>query len=278
MIQKLTWDQVKMMLVNLPAGRMYGVPRGGAIVAGLSGRAVESPEDADFIVDDIIDSGRTRDFWMTKTGKPFVALVDKTASQKETGWIQFPWEHEGGKDVEDTVVRQLQYIGENPNRDGLKDTPHRVIKALCELTQGYQDDPAFILSKTFDGEKYDEMVVLKDIEFWSLCEHHMLPFHGRIGIGYIPSGKIVGISKLARLVKCYSRRLQVQERMTQQIAQAIQDHLKPVGVGVIAQATHLCMAMRGVEEPANMVTSCLLGAFRDSARPEFLRLFDGKLA
>lgn len=272
----LTWSDVKDLLVKLPSnGSFYGIPRGGAIVAGLTGRAVDTPQEADILVDDILDSGRTRDCWKKLfPDKPFVVLIDKTCFHKE--WIHFPWEHDGAKDVEDTVVRQIEFIGEDPTREGLKDTPRRVIKAMGEMTKGYHDDPELILSKVFT-DKYDEMVVLKDIEFWSLCEHHMLPFHGRIGIGYIPNGKIVGISKLARLVKCYSRRLQVQERMTQEIAEAIQAHLQPLGVGVIAQATHLCMAMRGVEESANMVTSCLLGVMRKEGRPEFLRLFDGKL-
>jgi GTP cyclohydrolase I len=276
MTQKLDWGDIRALLTKLPPGKPYGVPRGGAIVAGLTGLAVDNPLYADYIVDDIIDSGRTRDRWLADyPNKPFIALIDKSKPHSEIGWIQFPWECDGAKDIEDTVIRQLEFIGEDPTREGLQDTPRRVIKALSEMTEGYHEDPGIILSKVFTQD-YDEMVVLKDIEFWSLCEHHLLPFHGRIGIGYIPNGKIVGISKLARLVKCYARRLQVQERMTQEIAQAIQDHLKPLGVGVIAQATHLCMAMRGVEEPANMVTSCLLGAFRDTARPEFLRLFDGK--
>ncbi len=274
-MKTLTWADIRKMAIKLPPGRPYGVPRGGAILAALTGREADTPDEADYILDDLIDSGRTRAYWRSLyPSKPFHALIDKQRNG-DLEWITFPWEVEGKKDIEDTVVRQLEFIGEDPTREGLLETPARVIKALGEMTQGYQDSPELILSKVFTQD-YDEMVVLKDIEFWSLCEHHLLPFHGRIGIGYIPAGKIVGISKLARLVKCFSRRLQVQERMTQEIAKAIQSHLKPLGVGVIVQATHLCMAMRGVEEPANMVTSCLLGAFRDTARPEFLRLFDGK--
>jgi len=272
---KFTWADVRHLMKQLPKGRPFGVPRGGAIVAALTGQEMEYPDEADYILDDIIDSGRTRIFWQNAfPDKPFIALLDKTRD-KTLGWVQFPWEHDGAKDIEDTVVRQLQFLGEDAAREGLKETPRRVIKSLQELTQGYKDDPAAILAKVFTQD-YDEMVVLKDIEFWSLCEHHMLPFHGRVHIGYIPQGKIVGISKLARLVKCYSRRLQVQERLTIEIARAIETYLKPLGVGVVAEATHLCMAMRGVEEPANMVTSCLLGVFRKEARPEFLRLFDGK--
>ncbi len=271
---QLTWQNIRRMVAGLPDGMPYGVPRGGAIVAALTGRNVDCPEDADYILDDVIDSGKTRDFWKAKTGKPFVALVDKTNGWTRE-WVAFPWEQEPDKDIEDTVIRQLEFIGEDPTREGLRDTPRRVIKALSEMTQGYHEDPALILSKVFTLP-HDEMVVLKDIEFYSLCEHHLLPFHGRIHVGYIPGGKIIGISKIARLVKCYTRRLQVQERLTEEIAKAIDEHLKPQGVGVVAVATHLCMAMRGVQEPANMVTSCLLGLMRTSARGEFLRLFDGK--
>lgn len=275
---KLTWQDIRAMIWKLPPGIPYGVPRGGAIVAALTGKNASSPDEADYIVDDVIDSGRTRTHWQNLyPSKQFVALIDKTQPQYNGDWVQFPWEEEAAKDIEDTVIRQLEFIGEDPNREGLKDTPRRVIKSLTELTQGYKEDPAVILSKVFP-EKYDEMVVLKDIEFWSLCEHHVLPFHGRIHVGYIPQGQIIGISKIARLIKCFSQRLQVQERLTEEIALAIDKHLKPQGVGVVAEATHLCMAMRGVKEPANMVTSCLLGLMRTSARMEFLRLFNGKAA
>jgi GTP cyclohydrolase I len=279
-IIKLTWPEVRSRLVRatfaFPSSATYfGIPRGGSIVAALTGRMADTPEHADVLIDDIVDSGKTRTEWHNRfPEKPFVTLWDKMNGDPRV-WVQFPWEPDADKDIADTVIRQLEFIGEDPNRDGLKETPQRVIKALKELTRGYQEDPAQILSKVFI-EPYDEMVVLKDIEFWSLCEHHLLPFHGKLHIGYIPSGRIIGISKLARLAECFTRRLQVQERMTQQIAQAIQTHLQPLGVGVIAEATHLCMAMRGVKEPANMVTSCLLGIMRDSARPEFLRLFNGK--
>ena len=264
------------LAMKLPGGLVYGVPRGGSVVAALLGGQADTPEEASVIVDDIIDSGRTRDrFKKQFPNKPFLALVDKTAMPEPRPWYQFPWEPAASKDIEETVVRQLEYVGENPAREGLHETPRRVVKALEELTEGYRQAPAEILSKVFT-ETYDELVILRDIEFWSLCEHHMLPFHGRAHIAYIPKGKVVGISKLARLVHCFSRRLQVQERMTQEIAKAIEEHLRPLGVGVVVEATHLCMALRGVKTPANMTTSCLLGALRDKARPEFLRLLDGK--
>jgi GTP cyclohydrolase I len=266
----LTWDDVFQKLASLPPGKLYGIPRGGAIVAALSNRFVETPEEADLIVDDIIDSGRTAERYTMLYGKPVVALIDKRNGHD--GWIQFPWEEaDPTKDLADTVIRKLEYIGEDPTRDGLRDTPRRVIKAFTEMTSGYKEEPAAILSKVFDVV-YDEIVILKDIGFWSLCEHHLLPFHGKIHIGYLPSGKVVGISKLARLAFAFSRRLQVQERLTQDIANSINENLKPQGVGVVIEATHLCMAARGVQAPATMVTSCLLGTFRDRCRHEFLDL------
>lgn len=273
-ITKLSWGKVNELIKELPEGSMWGVPRGGAIVAALSGRGVEDIEKADYIVDDVIDSGRTM-LRYGPTGKPFHGLIDKR-KRRDLGWIKFPWEeteptHETS--LEDTVLRQIQIIGEDFNRDGLKDTPGRVARSIRELTAGYNEKPSEILSKVFEVN-YDEMVVLKDIEFWSLCEHHMLPFHGTASIGYIPNGKVVGISKLARLVACFSRRLQVQERLTFQIAHAINENLHPAGVGVILNATHLCMALRGVKTPATMITSALLGAFKEegTTRNEFLKL------
>src|SRR5665213_762936 len=173
---------------------------------------------------------------------------------------------------EQAVVQLLQLIGENPQREGLKKTPHRVVKSLLELTSGYAQDPKEILSATF-SDPCDEMVVVRDLRFWSLCEHHMLPFHGVATVGYLPKKKIVGLSKIARLVHCFARRLQVQERLTQEIANALMDSLKPHGVGVIIKATHLCMEMRGAKTPAEMVTSCLLGDFRKlETRSEFLSM------
>lgn len=269
----ITWKEIMSRMEKCPLGKVWGVPRGGQIIAGMTGRAVDRIEDADIIVDDIIDSGKTRDHFVQKTGKPFWALIDKSNWGENQPWIVFPWEQDSVTDVEGNVVRLLQYIGEDASRDGLKETPARVVKALREMTAGYAMNPQKILSKTFDVP-YDELVILRDLQFWSLCEHHVLPFHGVVHISYIPNGRIIGISKLARLVDCFSRRLQVQERMTQQIAKAIETVLNPHGVGVVVRASHTCMAMRGVNKPADMVTSCLLGLMKDDgrARQEFLGL------
>jgi len=174
-------------------------------------------------------------------------------------------------DIENAITTLLRYIGEDPSRDGLRDTPARVARAWREMTNGYDDDPAAILGRTFD-ESSDEMIILRGISFYSTCEHHLLPFYGTATVGYLP-GKVVGISKLARLVECFARRLQIQERMTRQIAEAIETHLEARGAAVILRAHHLCMGCRGVrQEETEMVTSCMLGTLRSDAtsRSEFL--------
>ncbi|MGB9069622.1 MAG: GTP cyclohydrolase I FolE [Candidatus Acidiferrales bacterium] len=175
----------------------------------------------------------------------------------------------------DLVREILVQVGENPEREGLLRTPERFEKALRFLTSGYKQDPEKLLNGAMFSVTYDEMVVVKDIEFYSLCEHHMLPFFGRCHVAYIPNKKVVGLSKVARLVNMYARRLQIQERLTSQIAQTISDQLNPQGVGVIVEARHLCMVMRGVEKQrSEAVTSAMLGVFRENkqTRDEFLSL------
>ncbi|MBI4565077.1 MAG: GTP cyclohydrolase I FolE [Planctomycetes bacterium] len=179
-----------------------------------------------------------------------------------------------------TLVRDLiQMLGEDPNREGLRQTPARVEKALRYLTRGYGQSPAQVLNGATFTTDYDEMVIVKDIDFFSLCEHHLLPFYGKCHIAYLPNRKIIGLSKLPRLVDLFSRRLQVQERLTMEIARVIEDKLKPKGVGVVMEAAHLCVMMRGVEKQnAHMVTSSMLGRFRsdNKTREEFLELIKRK--
>jgi GTP cyclohydrolase I len=173
------------------------------------------------------------------------------------------------------VKLALQGIGENPTREGLLKTPSRVAKAYHELMAGYAQDPRKILATDFDSDGYDQMVALREVEFWSMCEHHMLPFHGTATVAYIPQKRVVGLSKLARLVDCFARRLQIQERMTQEIANAMMEHLRPRGVGVVVKAKHLCMTARGInKQNSEMVTSAVLGQMMvdSKARDEFLRL------
>ena len=169
----------------------------------------------------------------------------------------------------------LKEIGEDPGREGLERTPGRVARALQFLTQGYQQDPVEILNNAVFEETYDEMVLVKDIDFYSLCEHHLLPFFGRAHIAYIPDGRIVGLSKLPRIVEMFSRRLQVQERLTTQLAETIESVLRPRGVAVVVESIHLCMMMRGVEQQnAFAITSSLRGVFSDDSktRAEFMEL------
>jgi len=178
------------------------------------------------------------------------------------------------------AVREiLAALGENPEREGLRRTPDRVEQALRFLTKGYGQDPKTLLRQALFTVSYDEMVIIKDIEVYSLCEHHLLPFFGKAHVAYIPNGKVVGLSKIPRLVDMFARRLQVQERLTVQIAQALQKFIKPRGVGVVIEAMHLCMIMRGVEKQNSVaVTSCMLGAFRrqQQTRTEFLSLIKKK--
>lgn len=179
--------------------------------------------------------------------------------------------------MEQLIKQMLEQIGENPAREGLQRTPQRVADAWKFLTRGYhQNVDEIINGAIFEAESH-HMVIVKDIEIYSMCEHHMLPFFGRCHIGYIPSGKVIGVSKLARLADMFARRLQIQERLTQQIADAVMQTLKPLGVGVVVEAQHLCMMMRGVEKQNSfMITSAVLGAFRDSlnTRTEFLKLLE----
>lgn len=186
--------------------------------------------------------------------------------------------HEDGPDGERTaqeaVASLLRWVGQDPNRDGLRDTPRRVVAAFREMTSGYHQEPARILSTIFPVD-YREIVVLRHIHFTSLCEHHLMPFTGTCSLGYFPAGQVVGLSKLARLVSCFAHRLQIQERMTTEIAEALWQHLRPRGVGVVIAARYCCMGCRGVRKPtAQMVTRTLLGELRDDPqiRAEFLKL------
>ena len=178
-----------------------------------------------------------------------------------------------GPQAEESIARLLKALGENIEREGIKNTPRRVARMYSELLAGYHMDPVAMINGALFDVKYDEMVIVRDIEFYSLCEHHMLPFMGRVHVAYIPDGKVLGISKIPRVVDMYARRLQVQERMTRQIADFLRDLLKPQGVAVVVEAMHLCSMMRGVKKHnARMTTSAMHGAFRSNlaTRQEFL--------
>ncbi|MGH9691878.1 MAG: GTP cyclohydrolase I FolE [Candidatus Acidiferrales bacterium] len=195
----------------------------------------------------------------------------------ETSKIAVP-EMAGSESIAELVRKMLVQLGEDPEREGLRRTPERFEEALRYLTSGYRQDPEKILNGAMFSVCYDEMVVVKDIEIYSLCEHHLLPFFGKCHVAYIPDKKVVGLSKIARLANMYARRLQIQERLTSQIAKALEEKLSPQGVGVIIEARHLCMVMRGVEKQNSMaVSSAMLGVFRDNkqTRDEFLSLVRG---
>jgi GTP cyclohydrolase I len=284
-IYDMSWDEVmlrmKRILPPVIGFKVYGVPRGGAIVAGLMKSAhpdivmCEYPEHADLIVDDIIDSGKTMGRFTGMRGH-FSALVDRRVDgDSSLGWIRFPWEpHDPISDITDTVVRQLQVIGEDPTRSGLQDTPRRYLKALKEMTQGLHMDPREPLERTFD-ENHDEIVSVRGIDFTSLCEHHLLPFSGTVDFAYLPDGKVVGLSKIPRFIHVLSRRPQVQEKLTTQIADTFMEVLNPRGVMVKVTASHACMRLRGIRSHGEMVTSVVRGVFKDKAeaRAEALALF-----
>ncbi|MBS1904311.1 MAG: GTP cyclohydrolase I FolE [Bacteroidetes bacterium] len=193
-----------------------------------------------------------------------------------------PYTKEGSES--DPTLRSLTRsllveLGEDPERAGLKRTPHRVAKAMRYLTSGYEMNIEKVLNGAIFDEQVDEMVIVKDIDFFSMCEHHMLPFFGKAHIAYIPNGKIVGLSKIPRIVEVFARRLQVQERMTREIADTLMEHLNPLGVAVVTEARHMCMMMRGVEKQNSVTTaSAMLGAFKEKpTRSEFMTLINSKL-
>ena len=266
---------------------VYGIPTGGVPVAMLCAQLtgwqlVNNPDDINdhtLVVDDLVDTGRTlsaytglnTDAMYRKPYSPTNAAQDAT---EVDSWLAFPWERDDG-DPTDAVVRLLQYIGEDPTREGLMDTPRRVTKALAEMTSGYTTNIETILGVQFDVGDVSGTVVLSDIPFTSLCEHHMLPFTGTATVGYVPGAKVIGLSKLARLVDAHANRLQVQERLTEDIATDLHHHLQPDGVGVVIHAHHQCMSCRGVGKPgATMTTNSLRGIIADdpTRRREFMSI------
>lgn len=269
--------------------KIWGVPRGGIPVAfalqSHDCEIVSRPEAADFIIDDLVDSGKTRDRYKEKKFGALFAKGDKFActpfkfgeTTAHDEWLVFPWEGSEIGSADDIVTRFLQFIGEDPARGGLTETPARVIKAWREdWFSGYKKKPEDVLKSFEDGgERYDEMISVRGIPIYTHCEHHIAPFFGEAIVAYVPDGRIVGLSKLARLADIFARRLQVQERLTVQIADALMEHLKPKGVGVILKCRHLCMESRGIQKPGTTtVTSAMRGVMFDNpgARTEMLTL------
>jgi len=280
----LSWDDLRDRVWNRIGDRLptdavvWGVPRGGsyiaAMLAGKGYRVTTDPRQATIAVDDIVDSGRTRGRVLAEHGLPLLAAVDKTGEDAAYGWVEFPWEGGRESDAEDTVTRMLQQIGEDATREGLVDTPARVVRSWSELYRGYADEPPPL--RWFESDT-DEMITVSGISFYSTCEHHMLPFYGTATVSYIPQGFVVGVSKIARVVGYYSARLQIQERLTQQIGNALavraDEHVAPLGVAVRLKGVHLCMAARGVsQQNSTMETTHIVGVYRTKpeARAEFM--------
>lgn len=263
------YERLKEITEEYPNAKFYGVPRGGVVVAGLTGNPTNNIEEADVIIDDLIDSGKTMERYQ-KYDKPFVALIDKR-KDNDTSWLVFPWEtkeQDTNETVEDNVTRLLQYFGEDVNREGLRETPKRFVKFFTEFL-----NPPQWNCTSFEGEGYDEMIVQTGIPFHSLCEHHIAPFFGTGTIAYIPNKRIVGLSKLARTLETFARRLQNQERITTQVAEFLWNELEPKGVAVQLTAKHMCMEMRGVKKhDTHTTTTKLLGVFKDdqNVKNEFL--------
>ena len=232
--------------------------------------AVDTPEEANIIIDDLYDSGTTYKKWLKKyPDKEYCFLYNKQYEYQNT-WIEFPWENEGEKEVEENVTRLLEFFGEDVSREGLQDTPKRFVKFFKEFLS-----PPEWNCTTFDSEGYDEMITQTNIPFHSLCEHHIAPFFGHGHIAYIPNDKIVGLSKLARTLETFSRKLQNQERITNEVAEFLQKELNPKGIAVVLKAKHMCMEMRGVKKHDTWTTtSKMIGTFKDdlNCRNEFLNL------
>jgi len=276
---ELTWAEVDDRLegMKLAGTKVWGIPRGGAIVAGLARRygavVVGTPQEAEFALDDVIDSGATAKSVKAQYGLSTLAIVDKIAEGIDS-WVHFPWEEPPETEMADHVTRMMQYWGEQTGRDGLIKTPERVVRSWDELYVGYKLNADDVL--TWFEDDTDEMIVVKNITFYSTCEHHLLPFFGTINVGYIPNGRILGASKIGRVAHVYSRRLQVQERLARQIGQSLEDHV--LGVAVNIQAQHFCMMARGInQDTSRLVTNYLTGYFRDrpDTRAEFFAAVSG---
>jgi len=285
-------EETASLIVNKvgTSGVIYGVPRGGIPAAYLvlqkisklygpsDFRITSDPSNASVIVDDLIDSGRTKEKFQRRfPNTPFFALITKL---DKDSWYVFPWEETEHGSADDIPIRLLEYIGENPKRGGLIETPSRFLKAWKDWTEGYHQDPKEVLKVFKDGaENCDQMILVKDNPISSHCEHHLAPFFGTVSVAYIPDKHIIGLSKIPRVINIYAKRLQVQERLTNQIANALWENLKPQGVAVYMKCRHMCMESRGIRQiGSHTVTSALRGAFKDNVdtRIEFFNLVNGE--
>jgi GTP cyclohydrolase IA len=272
--RRVSWAEVYERLRAAPAGRLFGVPRGGAIVAGLTGRAVDDPRDADWIVDDVARTGATLDALMARTSKPGWALFDVRARPQSDSALVMPWDARKDLSTHGRLVaigrELLEVLGYDPSCPGLVQTPDRWARWWQEF---HTVDPAGV-DVTFDAVTSGQLVAVSGVRVWSLCEHHLLPFVADVTIAYVPNGRILGLSKFARIAQRAGRRLQLQERLTEEIASCVERVTASPDLGVIAIGRHLCMEARGVRSAGRTSTVALRGALRTdpSLRSDLYRL------
>lgn len=295
-VQKAAVKLAKRITEEGKGKAIYAIPRGGVPAAMMVMNylppgfgLVDCPSEADIFIDELVDSGTTARLYSSR-GKPFYALYSKSRQVPSAVrfaeelspncFVVFPWEGSAEGSATDIGIRLLQYIGEDPSREGLAETPARFLKAWAEWTRGYKMDVDHLFKDFGDGaENYDEMVMVDPIPFYSHCEHHLAAIFGTVHLAYIPSGRIAGLSKFCRLVDAFACRLQVQERLTVQIADSIVQYLAPIGCGVVVRARHFCMESRGAKKPGTETqTIALRGCMKDepSCRAEFLSLIKGR--
>lgn len=278
---KITWQEIQQRLSNYDRSKKYwGVPRGGSVLAAML-NPVMTIQECDIIIDDLIDSGKTyKKYKELYPNKEFKALFNKqTEPLIKNKWLVFPYEETGSKDMEDLIRRQLQYIGEDPERIGLIETPKRIVNMWNEIYAGYKDSKpkVTLFPNGQDGIIYDAMIMDKG-NFYSICEHHLMPFFGNYYFSYIPhqKGEIIGLSKIARVVNYFAAKLQIQERLCSDIINYIDScfikEYKPLGMAILMRAEHLCKTMRGVKKQGQMTTTYLTGIFKTDTdtRNEFL--------
>ena len=276
MSKSVSWSEIYRRLAEAPPGKLYGIPRGGAIVAGLTGRAVDDAHDADWLVDDVISSKATADAWSTRFDKPVWALFNREHDGLTDRQLIMPWEGPRAGDAQraalEGIARELlETLGYDPASAGLRDTPSRWARWWQEfLTPA----PAARLDSMFEVAESGRMVVVGGMRIWSICEHHLLPFSAEVSIAYVPRGRVLGLSKFARLSLQVAHQLQLQERLVSQIADATETATSSSDVAVLAYGRHLCMEARGVKVPAVATTLITRGAFEvdSSLRAEFIAL------
>lgn len=275
------WSEIYERLAEAPPGKLYGIPRGGSIVAGLTGRAVDHADDADWLVDDVISSKAASESWTTRLGKPVWALFDKERDRLTDRQLIMPWEGSRGGHAQRATLERIgleliEALGYDPASEGLRDTPNRWARWWQEFLT---PEPPARLDSMFDVAESSRLVVVGGMRIWSMCEHHLMPFSVDISIGYVPKGRVLGLSKFARLSLQLAHRLQLQERLVSEIADATAQLTSSSDVAVLACGRHLCMEARGVKMPAVTTSLVTRGSFDTdpSLRAEFIALHDSEL-